>query len=177
MSIIKTVETNEAAGTVAKVYAALKQSLGFVPNGMKLLSSSPQTLDRQFQSVSYYMNHPTLGQALIAMVRMLVSMKTFCAYCVDINTRLLLDMGFSAEAIQATKKNPEMAPLGEKEKAMLLFVMKSVFDGHAVEKGDIAQLRKLGWTDADILDATALGAYMMAGDILYNAFKVEKEAA
>ncbi|MBF0555928.1 MAG: carboxymuconolactone decarboxylase family protein [Nitrospirae bacterium] len=121
------------------------------------------------------MNHPTLGKSLLAMVRMLVSMKTFCAYCVDINTRLLLDMGFSAESIQAIKKNPEMAPLGEKEKAMLLFVMKSVFDGHAVEKGDIEQLRHLGWTDADILDATAHGAYMMAGDIIYNAFKVEKD--
>jgi len=69
--------------------------------------------------------HPTLSMALLACIRMLVSQKTHCAYCIDFNAALLVN--------------------------------------------------RLGWTDQEILEGLNHCATLVAGDILINAFKVERD--
>ncbi len=91
-------------------------------------------------------------------------------------SRLLINMfGQSPEQVAATKQDPNQAPLEEKEKAMLLFVLKSVKTPTEVTEQDVQALRALGWEEGDILDATAHGARHVAIDILFNTFKIEKD--
>jgi len=57
------------------------------------------------------------------------------------------------EQLDAMKADPAQSQLNEKDKAMLLFVLRAVKSPEAVEQKDVDALHDLGWTDQDILEA------------------------
>ena len=176
MNMISTVSPEQASGGVAQVYGQIEQAFGRVPNGMRLFSSSPALLEQNWQQLGYYMQHPRLSFPLLAFIRMLVSERHECSYCIGMNESLLINMGgFSAEEVLAARRNPADAPLPEKEKTMLLTVLKTVETPKALDKVALDRLRALGWEDGDILDAVYHGARNVAADIMFNAFKVEND--
>ncbi|MHB1292632.1 MAG: carboxymuconolactone decarboxylase family protein [Sulfuricella sp.] len=176
MSIISTVAPEQADGKVAEVYGQIQQMMGRVPNAFQLYSSSPVLLEQQMQQIAYYMQHPTLSFPLLAMVRMLVSQHNDCQYCVGFNEGMLMHrVGLTPEQVAATRRNPADAPLPDKDKAMLLLVLKATKTPKMVEKSDMDQLRALGWSDGDIMDAVYHGARNVAVDIVFNAFKIEND--
>jgi len=176
MSIIQTVAPEQASGKVAQVYARIQESMGRVPAGVQLYSSSPDLLEQLAQQNAYYMQHPTLGGPLLAMIRMLVSEQNECAYCIGFNESLLINrLGFTADQIAAAKRDPSEAPLDEKDKAMLLFVLQGTRDPKSIGKDDLDRLRAMGWSDRDIVDGLYHGARNAAVDIIFDAFKVEND--
>ncbi len=84
-------------------------------------------------------------------------------------------MGWTLEQVAATRADPAAAQLPERDKALLLFVLNAVQDATSVVAADLDALRRLGWSDGDILDALVHGARMVAGDIIINAFKIERD--
>jgi len=176
MSIISTVSPVLAEGKVAELYGQIQQMMGRVPNAFQLYSSSPALLEQQMQQIAYFMRHPTLSFPLLAMVRMLVSQHNDCQYCVGFNEGMLIQMAeLTPEQVAATRRNPTDAPLPDKDKAMLLFVLKATKTPKSVDKSDLEQLRALGWSDGDIMDAVYHGARNVAVDIVFNAFKIEND--
>lgn len=176
MTIVQTVSPEQANDKVAQIYAQIEQRFGRIPNGFQLYSASPDLLEQLFQQNAYYMQHPTLSFALLAMIRMLISEQNDCAYCIGFNQAMLIELGgFSAEQMAATLNDPVAAPLNEKDKAMLLFVLKGTKDAKSIDQADIDALRALGWNDRDIVDALYHGARNTAVDIMFDAFKVEND--
>jgi len=176
MTIIQTVSPEQASGKVAEIYAQIEQRFGRIHKGFQLYSASPDLLEQLFQQNAYYMQHPTLGFALLAMIRMLVSEQNDCDYCIGFNQAMLIEFGgFSVEQMVATRRDPAMAPLNEKDKAMLLFVLKGTKDGKSIERTDLDALHALGWSDRDIVDGLYHGARNTAVDIMFDAFKVEND--
>jgi uncharacterized peroxidase-related enzyme len=176
MSIISTVAPEQATGQVAEIYAQMQQAMGRVPNAMQLYSASPEMLAMQWQYLGYNFQHPTLGFPLLATLRMLVSQDHDCTYCIGFNEALLIQRaGFTPEQTAAAKRNPADAPLPEKDKAMLLFVLKATRTPKAVTPADLDALRALGWTDRDLFDAVNHGARNIAADILFNTFKIDND--
>ncbi len=175
MAIIKTVNPNEATGAVAEIYEHFKSKFGFVPNAFQVTSSSEFLLSQQVKFLGYYMQHPTINFHLQAFIRMLVSVTHHCEYCVNMNTGLLMQSGITFEQIAAAKENPNNAPLPEKDKAMLLFVLKVVHNSNNIESSDLEQLRSIGWQDSEILEATFHGTSQIGTDMIFNAFKVEND--
>lgn len=176
MTLIQTVSPETATGDVAAIYEQIKARFGFVPAVMQMRSASPVLLRLMLEGQAYYMQHPTLSGALLACIRMLVSQRNQCAYCIDLNTGLLINMfGWTPKQVEEVRADAGAANLSEKERAMLRFVVNGVADPMAVRAVDIDALRALGWSDADILDGLNHGAVMSASDILINAFKVERD--
>lgn len=175
MAIIKTIEPNEATGKVAAIYDHFISKFGMVPNAFKVTSSSEFLLSQQATFLGYYMEHPTISPKLQAFIRMLVSVKHECEYCVNMNMGILLQSGVSMEDIQATKAAPEQAPMEGKDVAMLKFVLKVVDNSNNITEKDMNELRNLGWQDSDILEATFHGTSQIASDMIFNAFKIENE--
>lgn len=176
MPLISTVTPTEATSKVADIYHQIEQTFGRIPNAIQLFSSSPELLERTWEELGYYMQHPKLSMPLLATIRMLISQENQCDYCIGFNAGLLINMfGQTQEQVMATQQDPNQAPLEEKEKAMLFFVLKSVKTPQAITEQDVQALVALGWEHADILDATAHGARHVAIDILFNTFKVEKD--
>ena len=48
-------------------------------------------------------------------------------------------------------------------------------DSNSTTQSDVDALRTLGWTDADILEATYHGTTQVGVDKIFNAFKIEQE--
>ena len=176
MSLIQTQSSANATGKTAEIYGQIQQTFGRVPNALQLHSASPLHLEQAWQNISYYMEHPNLSFPLLATIRMLVSQENQCNYCIGYNAAMLIERaGYSADQVAAIKADPNNAPLDAKEKAMLLFVLKSTHAPKTVTADDIAQLRALGWSDTDIFDGAAHGARNMAVDALFNTFKIEND--
>ena len=82
--------------------------------------------------------------------------------------------GLSEDDIAKMEKDPLQAPLDDKDRAMVAFVMKAIKTPDAVEKQDVEPLHDLGWTDSDIMDAMAHGTNMIASSILMKTFKMDQ---
>jgi len=175
MALINLTEPKEATGRVAEIYESMINTMGFIPNAFKVFSPSAHVLDKQFGNLGYYMRHKTLSGKLLAFIRLLVSEQEQCAYCIGMNSGILLQYGVLPDALAGIKKDPSKAPLEEKELALLLFVLEVVKNSNGIIQADVDKLRSLGWTDADILEATYHGTTQVAADMILNAFKIEQE--
>lgn len=173
MALIKTVSLDEAEGNIKEVYDKLMEKAGMVPKPLELSSASPALFEHFARGLKYFMTHKTLGLPLLAHIRLLVAIDSDYPYCIDLNSALLQMLGgLSEDQLAAVRQDPEQTVLPDNEKAMLLFVLKSVKTPEAVEQADVDHLRELGWTDTDIFDATYHGANMVSAGILFNAFKM-----
>lgn len=176
MPLVQTVTPETASGKVAAVYHDIAKTFGRVPNALQLFSASPALLSQQWQSMDYYLKHPTLSFPLLATIRMLVSQENKCHYCIGMNGSLLIHMAqWTVDQVNATKRDPVAAPLPPKEKAMLAFVLKAVAERKSVTRGEIEELKKLEWTESDVFDAVAHGARNVAADIVFNTFQIEND--
>ena len=175
MALLNLTDKENATGRVAEIYETMMNTMGFIPNAFKVYSPSEHVLDKQFGNLAYFMRHKTLGGKLLAFIRILVSEQEQCKYCVGVNSNILLQYGVLPEALAEIKLDPTKAPLEEKELAMLLFVLQVVNDSNSVLQSDVDKLRNLGWTDADILEATYHGTSQLSADRIFNAFKIESD--
>ncbi len=175
MTLIKLIEKEEATGRVAEIYDTMMNTMGFIPNAFKVFSPSEHVLDKQFANLGYFMRHKTLGGKLLAFIRLLVSEQEQCRYCVGMNSGLLLQYGVLPGTLDEIRQDPSKAPLEANELAMLLFVLHVVRDSNSIQQADVDKLKALGWSDADIMDATYHGTTQVGVDKIFNAFKIDSE--
>ncbi len=175
MALINTTPPEKAEGQLAELYSEVEQMFGRVPNNVRLLGVSPALLDNQLQLIGHYRGHASLTTPFLAMTRMLVSKACHSPYCQALNSGLLMQAGFTKEQIADMQADPTKAPLNEKEKALLLLVLKACDNPHSVAAEDVDRVRSLGWSEVDILDAVAHGARMVGTNIIFDTFKIDKE--
>ena len=176
MALIATQTPDTASGEVADIYGQIKARLGVVPTPVQLLSASPIWLRQQQESMNYYITHPTIGFAAMTVVRMLVSVESKCAYCIDRNASVLINMcDWTEEQVAATRESIDKSPLDAKDRALVGLAVKAAHDSLSVTAADVEAVRALGWSDADIMDGIDHAARMVALDILFNTFKIERD--
>lgn len=176
MSILQTVTPESATGEVAEIYAQIQNAWGHVPAAIQVFSATPFLLRHQWEYYGSVMQHPTLSMPLTACIRMLVSQAGHCDYCIDMNAGMLVNLaGWTPEQVAATRADFNDSPLSPAEKTLLGLVLKATRDSSRVSTRDLDAARAAGWSDGDILDAVNHGARMVAGDIVINGFKVERD--
>jgi len=174
MALIQTVKPENVEGKAKEIYDTMQKNIGLIPAPLQLASASPWMLDMVWQSVQYYSQHPNLGFGLLSTIRYLVARQYDFAFCTDFNKNFLMMQGMSAEDIEKVEEDPLQAPLEDKERDMLAFVMKAIKTPDAVGKEDMDHLHESGWTDNDILDALAHGTNMIGSSILLKTFKMDQ---
>ncbi len=176
MSMLQTVTPETATGEVAEIYAQIQNAWGQVPTAIQAYSANPFLLKHQWEYYGNIMQHPTLTLPLTACIRMLISEAGQCSYCIDMNAGMLINMaGWTPEQVTATRANYNDSPLSPKEKTLLGLVLKATSDSNSITGADMQAARAAGWSDSDILDAVNHGARAVAGDIIINGFKVERD--
>lgn len=176
MSLIHTVDPQQAEGTVARIYKEVREMFGFVPNGLKLDSVNPERMEQHWSAIGATLRHPSLSQTFFTCVRYLVSEVQRCEYCIGVNAGMLINMhGVDAETVGRMAGDPTLAPLDEKEKALLLFALRMTRDSNSSRPEDIAALKSAGCSEREIYDAVSSAAQMVAGDIVLNTFKVQPD--
>lgn len=176
MALIQTTTFEDAEGKVKEVYDRLMNTARTIPRPMRMMSASPDLLGIQIQSLGHYFRHPTLNFALLAHIRLLVAHHFNYPYCVEFNSSLLQMLtDITDEQLEAVKVDPDTASLAERDKAMLLFVLKCVKTPDAVEQADVDALKKMDWTEKDIFEAANHGADMIRHGTLFKAFKMAED--
>lgn len=173
MALIKTIDPEKAEGDVKEIYDALQKNIGVIPSPMELASASPWMMKAMWQSILYFTQHPNLGFGLLSTIRYLVAEEYDYAFCIDFNKNFLKMQGMSEEDIQKTSQDPAQAPLDDKDRAMVAFVMSAIKTPNAVTQADVDELKSLDWEDGDILDAMSHAANMVSASILMKTFKMD----
>jgi alkylhydroperoxidase family enzyme len=164
---------------VADIFNAIQERIGFIPDGLRLYSLSPPLLETFVGNVTYFNGGGTeLSAELTAMIRYLVSWQSGCAFCVDMNEAVLVDkLGLELDQVRAARTNPELAPLADKDKALLRVALKAANNPEFVSQQDLDAARQQGWKDRDLFDTVVQAASMRAFNIVLRTFKVEHQGA
>lgn len=176
MSLLKTIDPKDATARVAQIYKTIEEGIGFIPNVFRFLTASPVLFENQMQRNGYYMQQQSLSKELLAFIRLIVSYRGGGDYCVIFNSKLLKSWGISESNIKEVLVSPERASLSDKEKQLLIFTLKVVFEADKISFIDIENLHKMGWNDIEIFDAAAMGTGQLGNIQLVKAFKVEEES-
>ena len=174
MALIETVEPQQAEGQAKEIYDTMQETVGVIPAPLQLASASSWMLGMVWQSIQYYSQHPSLGFGLLSSIRYLVAQHYDYAFCINFNKNFLMMQGMSEDDIEKIVEDPLQAPLDDKDRAMLTFVIKAIKTPDAVVKEDIDQLHDLGWADSDIFEALAHGTNMIGSSILMKTFKMDQ---
>ena len=172
--LISYVSESDAKDDVKAVYAEIRATWGMVPEPIKGLSLNPKILRNTWESYKISGENKNFSPKLGAMMRMLVAEKNNCAFCVGFNKGMLMGMLKVPEAeIMDLQKDPSTAKLPEKDKAMLLFMLKSTSTPHDVIKADVEGLKKLGWSEKDIMEGVNQATHMVATALFIDTFKIQ----
>jgi hypothetical protein len=173
MAVLTRITDDKAEGQVAEVFAAFTAAVGGVPKPLRMLAGSPGLFMQQVGLIGYYRNHPHLDSTLLACIRYLSAEKLNYQACIEFNGSLLQKQGMSEAELAAMTADPMTAPLSEREKSLLVFVLKGVA-GEVAGAGDIDQLKAAGWLESDIIDAANQGIGMMTHGRMLGFFGMDE---
>ncbi len=173
ISLLKSIRPEEAEGKVKAVYENLEAAMGMVPNVLQFQSASEDVFLRQMDFLKFIMDHETLSAELMAWTRLIISARKNCDYCIRMNAGMLLRRGYTEDEIKQGITNPAEVRLTDKEKAMLHFVLKIMFEPEKIEEADVDALRKMGWSDKEIFEASWAGSKQYGMVQLFKGFKVK----
>ena len=158
---------------VNAIFQSIEERLGFVPDGLRLLSISPPLLETMMGNIGYFnMGGTQLSPILTAMIRYQISSNAGCNFCIDLNEGFLTNLGLNIDEVRAAKNKPESAPLNEKDKALLVFAVKAIQNPNDIDESEMTKIRNQGWKDREIFDAVAQAASNKSFNLILKTFNV-----
>ena len=148
--LLNTVSPEKAEGEIKAVYDTMIENIGIVPKPIEMSSVSPFFFKSFTDSIGYFSSHSNLDFTLLAMIRMLSAESCANGFCIEFNGAMLKKQGMTNDEIAETINDPSKAPLPEKDKALLLLVLKAVKIPEEVTQEEVDALYSFGWTDRDI---------------------------
>lgn len=176
MAIIDIPAQNDTSDGVREIFEAVRARVGVVPKPTRLLGTSPALLKSWWGYTKHFLGQPVFSQELLTHIRLLASVHGDFPFCVEFNTTLLMKrMGIDADAAVEIIRDPTTARLVDRERALLLFVLRVVSEPETLAAADVQALRERGWTDEQIFEAAYYGAWMLLLGRLFTAFKMHEE--
>ncbi len=177
MTRISVIEENVAQGGIQEAYTQIKQQMGVVPNVIKLFSSWPELFEANMKLFHTVMVSETkLPRSVKEMIAALVSEINQCNYCVTHHVNFMKQYGVSDLVAETIRKDYRKAGLDGKTLKLLEYAEKVTRNAHRVTDEDIEGLKKIGWTEREILEATAVVAEFSFINRMVDALGVKLES-
>ena len=174
MSLITLPTIETARGELKDIFDEIESMWGIVPEPIKALGLNPKILRNTWEMYKIMGENKDFSEKLVAMMRMLIAEKNNCEFCVGFNKGMLINMlGVPEGEIIALQKDPTSAKLEAKEKAMLLFMLKSTSTPHDVSKADVDGLKKVGWSETDIMEGVNQATHVVSTALFIDTFKIQ----
>ncbi len=152
MAFIDTIPDSEISDEVRAMYERQASFWGFVPNYAKVFSWRPELMGLWAQlqvGIKRTMDKRRFELITFAAAHTLRS--TLCSLA---HGRALTQF-FSPEDVQLMARGASPASLTAAEAAMMTFARKVARGAYAVTAADVAELKKHGFTDAEVFDIAA----------------------
>ena len=141
----------------------IAQKIGFVPNVARLLAISPDHFVGWWRYFDELMRGPSgLSKTQREMIAVVVSAEAHCPYCEVAHAAALRLRVKDAALVERLAVNHRHVDLSRQDRVMLDFAVKLTHTPEACDEDDVARLREVGFTDADILhivEVTAIFNY------------------
>lgn len=151
MARIPTINPEHATGQAAKLLQGVESKLGFVPNIVQTMANSPAVL-QGYLEFSQALSKGNLSPKFREQIALAVSEANDCQYCLSAHSAIGRSVGLSEEAIEDSRKAESTDP---KEATVLALVRKMVEQRGWVSDEDLAKLRKVGFSQGDIVELIA----------------------
>ena len=150
-----------------KYFDICQDKLGMIPNVLKAYAFDVEKLNTFTAMYNDLMLADSgLTKLEREMIAVVVSSINRCWYCQVAHGAAVRQLSGDPALGEAMVMNYRVAPLDARQRAMLDFAAKVTRDSAAVEEGDRAALRAVGFTDRDIWDiANVTGFFNMSNRI------------
>ena len=161
MTWIKTIDEDEATGTVKEFYDHWQGIEGTPTNIVKAHSLKPEIMTQWLALAgAVAFGGSSLGRRREELIAVLVPALLKCKYCTVAHARYLSEAeGSSTGEAIAIKEDYRSAGLGPEDMAMLEYAEKITLAPHTISKADLEGLRTHGFSDVQILEIASCGAY------------------
>ena len=148
---IRPIALESAAGKARTLLDAVKTKLGFVPNMMRGMASSPAVLEGYLQ-LSGALGGGALNAQTRELIALTVGQQNACDYCLAAHSAIGGMVGLTKDQTRdarfATSTDPQTA-------ALLRFAAQLVEGRGRVSDADVAAVRATGWDDGAIAEVVA----------------------
>lgn len=166
MNNIQPLDPAQATGKTKQLFDAIKAKLGMVPNTLRLIGNSPAALEG-YLSLSAAVGTSTLPTKTREQIFLAISEKNGCSYCLSAHTMTGRRAGLSSDEIIHARQG---AGADDKADAAVRFARKVSEEGGKVDASDLEDVRKAGFTDAELLEIIASVTLITFTNYVNNAF-------
>ncbi|QJP98876.1 carboxymuconolactone decarboxylase family protein [Herbaspirillum rubrisubalbicans] len=164
MSRLNTTPVSQASGQAAQLFAAIKSAIGMVPNAYAGIGSlSPVALESALQ-LDGALRKSSLSAKEIEAIKLAVSQRAGCDYCLAAHALMGKKVGLSAQAIEGVRHG--QASGDDKLDVLADFVRQLVGTSGTVEASVVERVRAV-YSDAQIVD-TLLAVTAITFTNLFN---------
>lgn len=152
-------EPADLDGDMRKYFQVCEEKLGLVPNVLKAYSFDQDKL-RAFAGFynGLMLEESGLSKLEREMIAVVVSSANHCYYCLVAHGAAVRELSDDPELGEMLAMNYRVAPLEERQRAMLDFAHKLTVDPASIVDQDREELRSLGFTDPEIWDIAAVAS-------------------
>jgi uncharacterized peroxidase-related enzyme len=141
-------------------FAKCQEKLGFVPNVLQAYSHDTAKLEAFAAFYNDLMLAPSgLSKLEREMIAVAVSSENKCYYCLTAHGAAVRQLSGNAELGDMLVMNYRVAPLSDRQRAMLDFAVLLTNASATIEEADRDQLREVGFTERDIWDIAAVASF------------------
>ncbi|MBX3066032.1 MAG: peroxidase-related enzyme [Anaerolineae bacterium] len=153
MSYIETISEAEATGVVKELYDAAEESVGYIPNYLKLFSQRPEAYKAWQQLISAIRKNMSLRR--YELVTLAAARKLQSTYCMLAHSDTLLRKNEVDEGqLAAIATDYHQAQLTAEDIAVMEFAEKVIAKSGSITQADVDRLKGFGISDGEILDIT-----------------------
>ena len=176
MPWIDMISENDAEGELAEIYSQLIEPWGGVDNIMKIHSLSIDSLKAHillYKTVMY--GKSPVKRAHREMIAVVTSAANKCEYWVVHHGKGLFRLTKNQALVDQLKDDYKKADITNIEKAMLDYSYKLTLFPWDMTKTDVEDLKKVGFSDREILDINQIVSYYAYVNRLADGLGVELE--
>jgi uncharacterized peroxidase-related enzyme len=160
MAWINIIEKDEANSNLKDVYNEIISKRGKLSNIMKIHSLNPGAMrDHMNLYLSIMFGKSNLKREERELIAVIVSSVNKCDYCINHHAEALNFYWKDSEKIKRVIDNPQSIDLSEKTKKMVDYVSKLTSSPYDITEDELNLLRKVGFSDKDILDINLITSY------------------
>jgi len=143
-----------------EIYEKIEKERGKVSNIMRVHSLNPIAMEKHMDFyLAIMFSCSGLKREEKELIAVAVSIANKCQYCINHHAEALNHYWKDDKKIQNLIKNFKMPDLPERAKRMLEYVTKLTKKPDEINESDIHGLRKVGFSDEDILNINLITSY------------------
>ena len=159
-------------------FAIVEQSHGFIPNFFRAQTLLPDLLEAELEAVGHILlPEDALTRAQKECILLAVSAANLNSYCVAMHCNLLRGLGMPSDEGDQIAVDHHESSLSETDKALLDFAVKLGTRASEFSGDDVLSLRRLGFTEEQILECEVVTALNNFANTLQMGLGIEPDFA